>query len=168
VAGFGIVTPALLSAGGVVVPVLVPGSDGGSVLWPSAPGTVSVGPSGTVVAGTVPVPGLGSVPAPPGAGRALPPMPRAGVAGALDDGDVADDPSLRWPRSARRCARRRTDRDIVPAAPAGDVDVDVDPADPAVDPSSPARTIKTAASASSAPVTKKRSWRRSTTFSQRV
>jgi hypothetical protein len=169
VAGFGIVTPpALLSAGGVAAPVLVPGSDGGSVVWPPASGTVSVLSSGTVAAGTVLVPGRASVPEPPGAGLAVPPVLRNGVAAGAafdDDGDGADD--LRWPRSTRRCVRSCTDRAIGGAA---DVDVVavVDTADPAADPSSPARTTATTASASSAPVKKKRRWRRITTFSQRV
>jgi hypothetical protein len=177
VAGFGIVaTPsAPLPTDGVAVPVLVCGY-GGSVVWLS-PGTVSVASSGTVAAGAVPVPGLGSVPEPPGRGRAVPPVGRAGVAGEVAlgvDGERPDDPSPgRRPRGTRRCERRRTDRDTVPAAPAAEVDVVADPdptrpADPAADPSSLARSTRTAASASSAPVKKKRRWRRSTTFSSTI
>lgn len=167
-AGFGIVTPALLSAGGVAAPVLalVPGSDGGTVVWLPSPGVVSVVPPGVDAAGsvgTVSVPGRGSTPEPVGLGRALPPVERGALAGAaaLEDGDGLT--LAWWPRSARRCERRRTERDADPAVVA--VDVVGDTPDPAAAPSSPARTTRTAASASRAPVKKKRRWRRSTTFS---
>jgi hypothetical protein len=147
VAGFGIVTPALGSAGVVVVA----GSEGGSLVS----GTVSVLPAGTVgvgLLGTVPVSGRGSVPEPPAFGRALPPVLCGAGAAAAFEG-VADAPSLRWLRGARRCVRSATDRgtgltaevDVVAAGAAGRVGSE-----------SPARMTITAASASSAPATKKR------------